>query len=189
VQRKGHQSVFGTFISRANAENAVASLKRQNFRNSDISMLMPGSGTNPELGLEKSSKAPEGATAGAASGAILGGTLGWLVGIGSLAIPGVGPFIAAGPLVAALAGAGLGGTVGGISGSLIGLGIPEYEAKRYEGAIRGGAILLSVHVDNSEWLERAKTTLENCGAADISAVHEEKIESDFPIRFDTPSHP
>ncbi len=189
MERKGHQSVFGTFVSRAAAEHAVETLKLRNFRNSDISMLIPGTGSSPELALEKSSKAPEGATAGAASGALLGGTLGWLVGIGSLAIPGVGPFIAAGPLVAALAGAGLGGTVGGISGSLIGLGIPEYEAKRYEGSIRGGAILISVHVDNSEWMRKAKTILEACGAEDISVAHEEKVDNDPPIYFNTPRHP
>jgi hypothetical protein len=125
---------------------------------------------------EKDSKAPEGATTGAASGAVIGGVLGWLVGMGALAIPGLGPFIAAGPIMAMLAGAGAVGTVGGLVGALIGLGIPEYEAKRYEGRIKTGGILLSVHCDNSNWVKRAKTILEETGAEDISSSGEAKAD-------------
>src|SRR5204862_406520 len=119
-------------------------------------------------------KAPEGATAGAGTGAVVGGTLGWLTGIGALAIPGLGPFIAAGPIMAALAGAGVGGAVGGLTGALVGMGIPEYEAKRYQGRITKGGILLSVHSDNSDWTKRAKAILERTGAEDISSTGETK---------------
>ena len=133
---------------------------------------------------EKGTKAPEGATTGAGTGAVLGGALGWLAGIGALAIPGVGPLIAAGPIMAALAGVGVGGAVGGIAGALIGLGIPEYEAKRYEGRVKEGGILLSVHSDNSEWTKRAKQILEATGAQDISSTGETKGDysnSDRPM--------
>jgi hypothetical protein len=125
-----------------------------------------------DLGTVKASKAPEGATAGAGSGAVIGGVLGWLAGIGSLAIPGVGPFIAAGPIVAALAGVGVGGAIGGLAGALVGMGIPEYEAKRYEGRIKQGGILLSVHCDTSEEIDRAKKILEHTGAENISYTTE-----------------
>src|SRR5205823_2093689 len=133
------------------------------------------SGTK-DLAHERNTKAPEGVATGATSGAVIGGTLGWLVGIGALAIPGLGPFIAAGPVVAALAGVGAGGAVGGIAGALIGLGIPEYEAKRYEGRIKGGGILLSVHSDNSEWTKRAKDILEQTGAENISSTSEARAD-------------
>src|SRR4029077_9908332 len=135
----------------------------------------------------KHSKTPEGATTGAASGAAIGGTLGLLAGIGALAIPGLGPFIAAGPIMGALAGAGSGGVVGGLVGALVGMGIPEYEAKRYEGMIRQGKVLLSVHCDNSEWVSRAKDILEQSGAQDISSAGEKSAdyaESDKPrVRY------
>ena len=103
---------------------------------------------------------------------MLGGAMGWLLGVGALAIPGLGPFIAAGPIMAALAGAGVGGTVGGIAGALVGMGIPEYEAKRYEGRVKDGGILLSVHSDNSDWTKRAKMIMEATGAQDISSTSE-----------------
>jgi CBS domain-containing protein len=133
---------------------------------------------------ETGTKAPEGATAGASSGAVIGGALGWLAGIGSLAITGIGPFIAAGPIMGLLAGVGAGGTVGGIIGALIGMGIPEYEAKRYEGRMRKGGILLSVHSDNAQWTQKAKRTLEETGAEDISTASEGKADyakSDKPL--------
>src|SRR6185369_4900227 len=139
----------------------VDALKGADFRNSDISVLFPESTGTKDFAHEKNTKAPEGATAGAGTGALLGGALGWLAGIGTLAIPGVGPLIAAGPIMAALAGAGVGGAVGGIAGGLIGLGLPEYEAKRYEGRINKGGILLSVHCDDSEWTKKAKEIMEN----------------------------
>jgi len=168
----GKTAVFGIYPAYASVEYGVEGLREGGFNNSDISVLFPeGSGTR-DFAHEKGTKAPEGATTGAGTGAVLGGALGWLVGIGTLAIPGLGPFIAAGPIVAALAGVGVGGAVGGIAGALIGMGIPEYEAKRYEGRVKEGGILLSVHCDNSEWKKRAKDILERTGAKDISATSE-----------------
>ncbi len=165
-------AVFGIYPSRATVENGVSSLKAAGFRNTDISVLFPESTSSKDFAHEKNTKAPEGATTGAGTGAVLGGTLGWLAGIGALAIPGLGPFIAAGPIMAALAGAGVGGAVGGITGALIGMGIPEYEAKRYEGRVKDGGILLSVHSDTSEWTARAKEILHGTGAQDISSTGE-----------------
>ena len=160
-------AVYGIYPSRSMVEQAVEKLKDAGFRNTDISVLFPeGKGTK-EFAVEKETKAPEGAATGAGTGAVVGGTLGWLVGIGSLAIPGVGPFIAAGPIMAALAGIGAGGLVGGIAGALIGMGIPEYEANRYEDRIKEGGILLSVHVDDTEWKNKGKDILEHTGAEDI----------------------
>ena len=165
-------AVFGIYKTRGQVENAVDQMKSAGFRNTDISVLFPQNVGSKEFAHEKNTKAPEGATTGASSGAVIGGTLGWLAGIGALAIPGVGPLIAAGPIMAALAGAGVGGAVGGIVGALVGLGIPEYEAKRYEGFIKEGGILLSVHCDNSDWVKRAKTMLENTGAENIASAGE-----------------
>src|SRR6266576_6757555 len=143
-------AVFGIYTNRASVERAVEASKVAGFSNNDISVLFPENQGTKDFSHEKSTKAPEGATTGATSGAVIGGGLGWLAGIGALAIPGLGPFIAAGPIVAALAVAGAGGVVGGITGALIGMGIPEYEAKRYEGRVKDGGILLSVHSDSSD---------------------------------------
>ncbi len=165
-------AVFGIYPSRLDAENAVDTLREQNFRNTDVSVLLPANDAIQSFGHEKSTKAPEAATAGAATGAVAGGALGWLAGIGALAIPGVGPFVAAGPLLGALAGAGALGAAGGIMGSLVGLGMPEYEAKRYEGRIRNGGVLLSVHCDDENWKDRAEDVLERTGAEDISSASE-----------------
>ena len=165
-------AVFGLYPNRSGAENGVETLKQAGFRNTDISVLFPENVGSKDFGHEKGSKAPEGAATGAGSGAVLGGALGWLVGIGALAIPGLGPFVAAGPIMAALAGMGVGGAAGGITGALIGLGIPEYVAKRYEGRVRDGGILLSVHSDNLDWTRRAKEILERTGAQDISSSAE-----------------
>jgi hypothetical protein len=165
-------AVFGIYPSLTSVEIAVDELKSAGFRSSDISVLFPESAGTRDFAHEKSTKAPEGASAGAGTGAVLGGALGWLIGIGALAIPGVGPFIAAGPIVAALAGAGVGGTMGGIAGALIGIGIPEYEAKRYEGQVKNGGILLSVHSDTSERTRRAKESLRRTGAQDIASTAE-----------------
>jgi hypothetical protein len=165
-------AVFGIYTSYASVENAVDALRTAGFRNEDISALFPeGAGTR-DFAHEKNTKAPEGATAGGGTGAVVGGALGWLLGIGAIAIPGLGPFIAAGPIMAALAGAGVGGAVGGITGALIGMGIPEYEAKRYEGRVKDGGILLSVHSDSSDWTKRAKEILKRTGAQDISSTGE-----------------
>jgi hypothetical protein len=169
-------AVFGIYPSYANVESGVDGLKAAGFSNRDISVLLPESSGTRDFAHEKGTKAPEGATAGAGTGIVLGGAMGWLLGAGALAIPGLGPFIAAGPIMAMLAGAGVGGTVGGVTGALVGMGIPEYEAKRYEGRVKGGGILLSVHSDSSEWTKRAKLILEATGAQDISSTSEASSE-------------
>ncbi len=171
-------AAFGIYATRKGIENAVDALKVARFRNTDISVLFPHNEGTKDFATEKHTKAPEGAAAGAGTGAVVGGALGWLVGIGLLAIPGVGPFIAAGPIMAALAGASVGGTVGGIAGALIGMGIPEYEAKRFEGRIKAGGILLSVHCDSSDWTKKAKEILEKTGAEGISSTGESKADFD-----------
>jgi len=165
-------------------EQAVEALQNAGFRNTDISVLFPDNKGTKDFAFEKGTKAPEGATVGAGSGIVVGGVLGWLAGIGLLAVPGIGPFIAAGPIVSALAGMGIAGTVGGITGALIGMGMPEYEAKRYEGRVKGGHVLLSVHSDDREWARRAETILDRTGAEDISRAGEksgEFAESDRPM--------
>ena len=169
-------AVYGIFPTRANVEEAVDLLRHYGFRNADISVLFPETAGTKDLAVEKHTKAPEGTATGATTGAVIGGALGWLISAGVLMIPGVGPFIAAGPIVGVLTGVGAGGVVGGILGSLIGLGIPEYEAKRYEGRIRAGGILLSVHCDDSEWAKRARDVLERTGAEDISSSGEAKAD-------------
>jgi hypothetical protein len=177
-------AVFGIYTIRQGVEDAVEYLREAGYRNTDISILYADNVGSKDLATEKATKAPEGATAGAGTGAVVGGVLGWLVGIGTLAIPGVGPLIAAGPIVAALAGVGAGGAVGGVAGGLIGLGIPEYEAKRYQGRIDQGGILLSVHCDDPEWAKKAKVILEQTGAQDISSTKEAAAdygESDRPM--------
>lgn len=165
-------AVFGIYPHQTSVESGVNALKAAGFSNNDISVLFPNKEGTKDFAHEKSTKAPEGASAGAGTGALLGGGLGWLVGIGALAIPGLGPFIAAGPIMAALAGAGVGGAVGGLTGALIGMGIPEYEAKRYEGRVKDGGILLSVHSETSDEIKRAKEILERTGAQDISSTGE-----------------
>jgi hypothetical protein len=167
-----NKSVFGIYRTRDDASRGVDALRLAGFRNTDISALLPENVGTKDFAHEKNTKAPEGAAAGTASGALVGGALGWLVGIGALAIPGLGPFIAAGPIMAAMAGVGAGAVTGGLIGSLVGLGMPEYEAKRYEGRIKEGGILLSVHCDNNDWVTRAKEILEQTGAADISSAGE-----------------
>ncbi len=181
------KSVFGIYKSRQSVESAVDSLKAGGFSSSDISVLMPKSDSTQDFAHEKDTKAPEGATTGGTTGAVVGAGLGWLVGIGALAIPGVGPFIAAGPIMAALAGAGIGGAVGGLTGALVGMGIPEYEAKRYESFVKDGGILLSVHSENSEETERAKKILEQTGAKDIASSSE--VKASGSDHNDTTSRP
>ena len=165
-------AVFGIYTDRSSVDQAVEALKSAGFSNSDVSALFPENQGTKDFAHEKNTKAPEGATTGAGTGALLGGGLGWLAGIGALAIPGLGPFIAAGPIMAALAGAGVGGAVGGLTGALIGMGIPEYEAKRYEGRVKDGGILLSVHCDDSDWVKKAEDILKRSGAEDISSAGE-----------------
>jgi len=170
-------AVFGIYSTREDVESAVGQLKAQGFRATDISILFPQNIGSKDLAHERATKAPEGAAAGAGSGAVIGGALAWLASIGALSVPGVGPLLAAGPIVAALAGAGAGGAIGGVAGALIGYGIPEYEAKRYEGRVRKGAILLSVHADDGEWVKKGKSVLERTGAEAVSATSE--VRGDF----------
>jgi hypothetical protein len=165
-------AVYGIYATPETAEAAVDHLLRRGFSNASISVLLPDDESSRAFAHAKSTKAPEGTTAGATTGGVVGGALGLLAGIGALAIPGVGPFIAAGPIMATLAGVGVGGAVGGIVGALVGMGIPEYEAKRYEGAVKGGGTLLSVHCDTSEQVDIAKKALDETGAKDISSASE-----------------
>jgi hypothetical protein len=181
-------AVFGIYPDEASLRNGVETLEREGFRLTDISVLFPSNQGTKDFAHEKGTKAPEGATAGGVAGGVVGGVLGWLVGAGSIAIPGLGPFIVAGPIMAALAGAGVGGATGGLIGALAGLGMPEYEAKRYEGLIKDGGILFSVHADNSEWAKKAKEILERTGARDISSTGEasaDYAESDKPMPRNT----
>lgn len=177
-------SVFGIYPSRSAAEEAVDALRRAGFRNTDISALLPDNAGTKDFAHEKNTKAPEGAATGATSGAVVGGVLGWLSGIGMLAIPGIGPLLAAGPIVSALAGAGAVGVVGGIVGALVGMGIPEYEAKRYEGRVKHGGVLLSVHCDSQDWIKRAEEIFKRTGAEDIASSGESSADfatSDKPM--------
>lgn len=182
-------AVYGLYKDRGGVEEAVETLRNGGFRNTDISVLFPDNKGSKDLAFDKSTKAPEGAVLGAGSGAIVGGGLAWLAGIGLLVIPGVGPFVAAGPLMASimtvLAGVGAGGTVGTMVGGLVGMGMPEYEAKRYEGHIRSGGILLSLHCDSPEWVSRAEDLLKKTGAEDIASAAEAR--ADYGIS-DKPAH-
>src|SRR5688572_13197768 len=169
-------AVFGIYANRMAAEIAVDEIKARGFRNTDVSVLFSDERSGKEFAHEKNTKAPEGTAVGAGTGAVIGGALGWLAGIGALAVPVVGPLIAAGPIVGLLAGAGIGGTLGGITGALVGMGMPEYEAKRFEGLIKEGGVLLSIHCDNSEWVDKAKRVLEDTGAKDIGSAGEAKAD-------------
>jgi hypothetical protein len=180
-------AAFGLYSDRVQVEQAIDALLAARFRNEDISVLFPDNEGSKDFAHEKSTKAPEGATAGGSAGGAIGGTLGLLIGIGALAIPGIGPFIAAGPLMAALAGIGVGGAVGGVVGALVGMGIPEYEAKRYDGRVRQGGILVSIHCDNSEWVEKATDILKQTGGEDVASAGESVSDygkTDKPIHRD-----
>jgi hypothetical protein len=164
---------YGLYPDRVSFENALEALRAAEFRNSDISAILPQRDqTTKDFAHEINTKTPEGIATGAGAGAAVGGVLGWLVGIGAIAIPGIGPLVAAGPVVAALAGAGAGGATGGLVGGLIGAGIPEVEAKRYAGRIREGAYLISVHCDDKKWAGRAQEILEATGGRDVVATSE-----------------
>jgi len=169
------KAVFGIAKSESQAIDIADHLKVAGFTENDISVLFPDKQGSKDFAHEQHTKAPEGAATGGASGAVLGGALGWMVGIGALAIPGLGVFIAAGPIMAALAGAAGGAAAGGLTGALIGMGIPEYEAKRYEGKVKDGNILLSIHTEDSKERDRAKKILENGGAVDISYTGEASV--------------
>lgn len=170
-------AVFGIYKSVSQAELAVDRIIAAGFLSNNISVLLPDNQSTKEFAHEKNTKAPEGTTTGGIAGGVIGGTLGLLAGIGALAIPGVGPFIAAGPIMGALAGAGAGGAVGGLIGALVGMGMPEYEAKRYEGRVKAGGVLLSIHCDSSEQVSRAKDLLKATGAEDISSAGEKSVST------------
>jgi hypothetical protein len=177
-------AVFGIYASVERAERGVDELVNGGFSEADVSVLMSDNQGTKDFAHEKQTKAPEGTTAGVAAGGTIGGTLGLLAGIGALAIPGVGPFIAAGPIMGALAGLGVGGAVGGLVGALVGMGIPEYEAKRYEGRLKEGGVLLSVHCDTSDEITRAKDILKRTGANDIASAGEETVGATSNTRND-----
>jgi hypothetical protein len=169
------KAVFCIAKTETQARNIVEELRTAGFSNNDISVLFPDKSGTKDFAHEQHTKAPEGATTGAGTGGVLGGVFGWLVGIGALAIPGLGPFVAAGPIMAALSGAAAGAAIGGISGALIGMGIPEYEAKRYEGKVKEGNILISVHTEDSTERSRAKDIFTRAGAEDISYTSEARV--------------
>jgi hypothetical protein len=176
-----NKAVIGIVQTMPQAETIVSSLQKAGFPSQEISVLFPNKSGTKDFAHEHHTKAPEGAIGGAGAGGVLGGTLGLLAGIGALAIPGLGPFIAAGPLLAALSGAAAGATVGGIAGALVGLGIPEIEAKIYEGKIRGGNLLIAVHSPDAELRKRADEILKANGAQDISTVREASVPKDEPV--------
>jgi hypothetical protein len=168
-----NRAVYGIFRDRLSVERAVDKLKIEGFQARDVSALFPYDETTRDFAIEKETKAPEGASTGAGTGAVLGGILGWLTGAGLLTIPGIGPVLAAGPLATSLlAGIGLGGAIGGIAGALVGMGVPEYEANRYEGMVKEGGILLSIHTIDSEWEGKAKDILKSTGAIDVASKSE-----------------
>lgn len=184
------KSVFCIATSRTQAEQIVASLRSAGFANNDISVLLPDKESTRDFAHEKNTKAPEGAITGASAGGVAGGALGWIAGIGALAIPGAGPFIAAGPIMAALSGMAVGATLGGIAGALVGMGIPELEAKRYEGKIKAGNILLSVHTESSDQVATAKKIFRDAGAEEIGSTGEASVpknkhttDDDFVTRY------
>jgi hypothetical protein len=170
------KSVFCLVHDEGQACHVIEDLQAAGFSNNDISVLLPDKSGTKDFAHEKGTKAPEGATTGGVAGGILGGALGWLAGIGTLAIPGLGPFIAAGPIMAALSGAAVGAAGGGVIGALVGMGIPEYEAKRYEAKVKEGNVLISVHSENSGETKRAKEIFERDGGCDISTAGEASVK-------------
>lgn len=169
------KAIFCITSTEYQAENIISELKVSGFSDEDISVLFPDKTGTKDFAHEHHTKAPEGAAAGASTGGVVGGTLGWLAGIGALAIPGLGPFIAAGPIMAALGGAAVGATLGGVTGALVGMGIPEFEAKRYEGKIKAGNILISVHCEGPEERKKAERIFQEAGAQDISSTTEAPV--------------
>ena len=169
------KAVFGIAKSEVQATSIVNTLKEVGFSNDDISVLLPDREGSRDFAHERHTKAPEGAATGAVAGGVAAGVLGWLAGIGTLAIPGVGPLIAAGPILAALSGAAAGGAVGGLAGALVGFGIPEYEAKQYEGKVKNGNILISVHTEDSKERNVAKEIFDRAHASDVSYTGEARV--------------
>lgn len=181
---KNNISVYGIFKNRSQMNEGLRMFRDARYRPEDVSVLLPETPGTKDMGVENSTKSPEGAAVGGAAGAVAGGVLGWVVGIGALAIPGVGPLLAAGPIMAAMAGMGAGAALGGVTGALVGIGIPEYEAQRYEGRVKDGGILVSIHCDNPEWAEKAKQIFQVTGAEDISQSSEARADylaTDRPV--------
>ena len=174
-----NKAAFGIYRDRDLVDDAVELFKSSGFRETDISVLAPENPGTKDLAHERHTKAPEGAVAGAGSGAVLGGAIGWLAGAGLLSFPGLGLLVAAGPILGLLSGIGVGGTVGGLTGALVGMGIPEYEAKRYEGRVKEGGVLLSVHCASGEDVSRAKNLLKTTGAEDIASAGEKGVEREL----------
>lgn len=183
--RGKNESVYGIYKSRAQADSAVERILKEGFSQDDVSVLFADKESTREFAHKKNTKAPEGTTTGGIIGGVVGGAIGVLAGVGSISIPGLGPFIAAGPIMALLAGAGAGGTVGGIIGALVGMGIPEYEAKRYEGRVKEGGILLSVHCDTSDEIDKAENLLKETGAEDVSSAGESSVDTSSITTRDT----
>ncbi len=169
------KAVIGIVRSKSEAESIIKKLLAEGFSNNDISVLLPNTSTTRDFAHTKSTKAPEGAIAGVGAGGLIGGTIGLLAGVGTLAIPGLGPFIAAGPILMALSGVAAGASLGGITGALVGMGIPEIEAKRYEGKIRSGNVLISVHTESGDEMKHAKRIFEDAGADDVGAISEASV--------------
>ena len=169
-------AVFGIFRDLPHVQVAVDALRDHGFREEDVSVLAAENKGTKDLAVERHTKGPEGLSTGASAGAVIGGAFAVLASLGTIVIPGLGPFLAAGPIVSALAGIGGGGVAGGIIGGLIGVGMPEFEAKRYEGLIKEGRVLLSVHCDNSEWVKRAKDTLRRMGGDHIASAGESSAD-------------
>jgi len=169
-------SAFGIYPDQSTVTDAIDSLKSAGFRSTDISVLYPENLGSKDFGHERHSKAPEGAVAGGSSGAVIGAAIGWLAGAGSFMVPGLEPLAAAGPIMGMMAGMGVGITLGGLTGALVGSGIPEYEAKRYEGRVRKGGILLSVHCDDDAWSKTARGLLKQTGASGISTAGEARAD-------------
>jgi hypothetical protein len=180
-----NRAVFGIYTSAAQTERAVNMLIEAGFASEDVSVLMPDPEGTRDFAVRKETKAPEGAATGATTGGVIGGALGVLAGLGALTIPGIGPFLAAGPIVAGLAGLGAGGAVGGLIGALVGMGIPEYEARRYEGRVKDGGILLSVHCETPGEILRSKEVLRDTGAVDIATTGESAGERDTSEHVET----
>ncbi|CAN5567506.1 membrane protein [soil metagenome] len=171
------QSVIGLVKTRPDAESLVVALKETGFADSQISVLFPDKEGSNDFAHDNSTKAPEGAVTGASTGGIIGGAVGLLAGIGALAIPGVGPLIAAGPIMATLSGLAVGATLGGVAGALVGMGIPEYEAKMFEGKLLEGNILIAAHSADGKDLERAEAAFKTHGATDVKRVHDAAVKA------------
>lgn len=169
-------SAFGIFPDQATVSDAVEALKAAGFRQTDVSVLYPENLGSKDFAHEKHTKAPEGAVAGGGSGAVLGAALGWMLGAGAMIVPGLEAVAAAGPIMGTLSGMGAGVMLGGLTGAVVGTSIPEYEAKRYEGRVRKGGILLSVHCDNAEWARTARSILKRAGGTHISTAGEAKAD-------------